>query len=102
MSNSSPYVPPRFTIIKSDKFGSHRRIRDNFTHEEFWWGESDILTRLNNIEEEKEYWKHSCLSVENENMVLKHEIQAVTKEGYKLSEPFRRYFDAKNRSEGTS
>lgn len=102
VSNLPPYVPPRFTIMETHRFGGSKRIRDNFTHEDFWWKEPDIIARLNNIEEEKEYWKQSCVSVENENMILMHEIQSAIKEGYRLSESFRRYFDAKNRSEGTS
>lgn len=81
------------TSYKSHKsvFAGKRRIRDTYTHEEFYWDEISLLNRLNEINEEKEYWRHCCAKNSNENSILWNEIFCAETHGVNFSQPFIEY-----------
>lgn len=80
----------RFIRIPSNSFATRSRIRDTFTHEEFYLEEEDLIRRLNAIDEEREYWK-------NEVQNLWKEIISLDVRGVDFSDEFKSYIDTKQK-----
>lgn len=87
----------RFIRISSDGFAARSRIRDTFTHEEFYLEEKDLIRRLNAINEEREYWKREFGFQLDENKILWKEIISLDVGGVDFSDEFKSYIDTKQK-----
>lgn len=53
----------------------------------------DLCDLLNTLHEEKESWKHQCISADNQNSMLWNEISYMREQGAKPSDAFEKYLD---------
>ena len=86
-----PNPLPRFIKAKRDGFASAYNIRDTITHEEFPITPDVVIKRLNDLHEEKEFWKHATIQNDNENVILREELSIMMSQGAEPSPAFKEY-----------
>ena len=69
-------------------------VIDLQTHQFIDYGK-EIVELLNNLHEEKEYWKSNCCSQDSFNSILLHELDIAQQQGYEVSDPFKKLMEEK-------
>lgn len=64
--------------------------KDGFEH-----GISDVVDLLNELNDEKEFWKSMCCSQSNFNQILLNELDIAQEQGYEISNPFKRFLEGR-------
>lgn len=68
-------------------------IKDTYTQKEYNYhiGELELIVEeINNLHEEKEYWKgNACNNINFVNILL-HELDIAQEKGYEVSDPFKK------------
>lgn len=55
----------------------------------------EVVEQLNELHDEKEFWKSNCVSQDNFNHILLHELDIAREQGYKVSNPFKKLMEKK-------
>ena len=53
-------------------------------------GEDDLVDRINELQEEKEFWKNNSYSQDSFNHILMEELNTAQEQGYEVTDPFRK------------
>ena len=56
---------------------------------------SDMCKKMNELNDEKEFWKSMCCSQSNFNQILLNELDIAQEQGYEVSNPFKKLIEKK-------